>query len=331
MEELTDMTPESIREIATAFQKSRVLLTAFELGVFGAVGSGRISSQNLAGKLGTNPRATDRLLNALAAMGMLVKEGGTFRNIPAGARFLDPSSPDYMPGLMHTVHLWDTWSTLSQAVRRGTAVPPEERRRADPGTWTTAFIAAMNDRARKQALAIAGLAQLKEGTRVLDVGGGSGAFSIAFVRAQKGVRSTIFDLPQVIQLTKQYVEAEHLSDRIDFVPGDYARDELPAGYDLVFLSAIIHSNSPDENETLIRKCARSLNPGGAVVVQDFIMDESRTRPPGGAIFALNMLVGTAAGDTYTEAEVREWMKEAGLSDITRVETPWGAAQVKGRK
>ncbi len=105
---------------------------------------------------------------------------------------------------------------------------------------------------------------------------------------------------------------QQLSERIDYVAGDYTRDPLPSGYDLVFLSAIIHSNPPDENRKLIRKCAGALNPGGAVVVQDFIMDESRTEPPGGAFFALNMLVNTAAGDTYTESEVREWMKDAGL-------------------
>ncbi len=329
--EQSDLSPESIREIATAFQKSRILLTGYELGIFGALGDRRESSQNIARKLGADLRGTDRLMNALVALGMLVKEGGTFRNTPAGLKYLVPSSPHYLPGLMHTVHLWDTWSTLTEAVKRGTAVPAREQRRADQTTWTTAFIAAMNDRAQKQAPVAATLVDLKENMRVLDVGGGSGAFAVAFVRARKGVTATIFDLPQVLPLTEEYVKAEHLSERIDLVAGDYTRDDLPRGYDLVFLSAIIHSNSPDENRTLIGKCTRALNPKGTLVVQDFIMDESRTNPSGGAFFALNMLVGTAAGDTYTEAEIREWMKEAGLSDVTKVETPWGTAQVRGKK
>jgi ubiquinone/menaquinone biosynthesis C-methylase UbiE len=172
---------------------------------------------------------------------------------------------------------------------------------------------------------------LKDGMRVLDVGGGSGAFAVAFVRAGKGVTATVFDLPVVLPLTQKYVSAERLTDRIELVAGDYTRDELPGGYDLVFLSAIIHSNSPDQNRDLMRKCARALNPMGSLVVQDFIMDENRTVPPGGAFFALNMLVGTAAGDTYTESEIRDWMEEAGLSDIKRVETSFGSAQVNGRK
>ena len=326
-----DTTVDSIRDIATAFQKSRILLTAYELGLFGALGKQSLISREVAAKLGTDARATDRLMNALVAMGLLEKEDGKFQNVPVGVKFLDPSSPDYLPGLMHTVHLWDTWSTLTGAVRSGTAVPPPERRQADAGTWTSAFIAAMNDRAHKQAPIAASLAGVRKGMRVLDVGGGSGAFAAAFVRVAEGVTATIFDLPQVIPLTRKYVESAGLSDRIDFAAGDYMTDALPSGYDIVFLSAIIHSNSPDDNRTLIDKCARSLNPGGQVIVQDYIMDESRTRPAGGAFFALNMLVGTREGDTFTESEVREWMKAAGLPEITKRETPWGAAQMVGRK
>ena len=327
----TEVTPESIREIAYAFQRSRTILTAYELGIFGAVGNRRESSQDVAHTLGTEWRATDRLMNALAAMGLLAKEEGAFRNSPSASRFLVPSSPDYMSGLMHTVHLWDTWSTLTRAVRLGTSVPAQQQRREDPTTWTEAFIAAMNDRARKQAPVVAAQMNLRDGMRVLDVGGGSGAFAVAFVRARRGVTATVFDLPEVLPLTERYVRAEGLLEQIEFVAGDYTTDELPGGYDLVFLSAIIHSNSPDQNRTLLRKCARALNPKGHLVVQDFIMDENRTDPPAGALFALNMLVGTAAGDTYRESEIREWMKEAGLSDIDKVETPFGSAQVRGRK
>jgi cyclopropane fatty-acyl-phospholipid synthase-like methyltransferase len=236
-----------------------------------------------------------------------------------------------MGGLMHTVHLWDTWSTLTGAVRHGTSVAAHHARKSDPSTWTTAFIAAMNDRARKQAPVIAAQMELKEGMRVLDVGGGSGAFAVAFVRAKKEVTATVFDLPSVLPLTQNYVTAEGVRGPIDFVAGDYTKDELPAGYDLVFLSAIIHSNSPEQNRRLVQKCVGALRPQGSLVVQDFIMDESRTDPPGGAIFALNMLVGTAAGDTYTESEVRKWMEEAGLSEINRRETPFGSAQVMGRR
>jgi ubiquinone/menaquinone biosynthesis C-methylase UbiE len=327
----TDMTEESIRATAYAFQGSRILLTAYELGIFSVVSDRTVSSHDVAGALGTDWRATDRLMNALAAMGLLAKEQDTFRNSPSASRFLVPSGPDYMSGLMHTVHLWDTWSTLTEAVRTGTSVPARQRHREDPTIWTEAFIAAMNDRARKQAPVVAAQMTLREGMRILDVGGGSGAFAAAFVRAQSGVTATVFDLPEVLPLTGKYVGAEGLLAQIELVAGDYLTDELPVGFDLVFLSAIIHSNSPDQNRKLLQKCSRALNPGGTLVVQDFIMDENRTDPPAGAFFALNMLVATAAGDTYRESEIREWMKDAGLSEMQRMETPFGSAQVIGRK
>jgi 2-polyprenyl-3-methyl-5-hydroxy-6-metoxy-1,4-benzoquinol methylase len=327
----TEMTPESIREIAYAFQRSRIFLTAYELGIFSVLGERRQPSQEVAHILGTDPRATDRLMNSLVAMGLLAKEEESFRNSPSSLHYLVSSNPDYLSGFMHTVHLWDSWSTLTEAVKHGTAVPAKEHQTASPTTWTKSFIAAMNDRARKQAPFVAAHIDLREGMRVLDVGGGSGAFAVAFVRAKSGVTATVFDLPQVLPLTEGYVSAEGLVARIDFVAGDYTTDELPGGYDLVFLSAIIHSNPPDQNRKLMQKCARALNPHGILVVQDFIMDESQTDPPAGAFFALNMLVGTTAGDTYRESEIREWMKAAGLSEITKAETPFGSGQIRGRK
>jgi 2-polyprenyl-3-methyl-5-hydroxy-6-metoxy-1,4-benzoquinol methylase len=166
---------------------------------------------------------------------------------------------------------------------------------------------------------------------VLDVGGGSGAFAMAFVRAQAGISATIFDLPNVLSLTQKYIEQERLADKIKTVAGDYMVDELGSGFDLVFLSAIIHSNSAEENRKLIRKCAQALIPRGQVVVQDFIMDADRTSPVHGAFFALNMLVGTEAGDTYTESEVRSWMEEAELSNLIRKDTHFGTTLIMGRK
>jgi SAM-dependent methyltransferase len=145
------------------------------------------------------------------------------------------------------------------------------------------------------------------------------------------MRATVFDLPHVLPLTRQYIASEGLTDRVEARPGNYHTDDLGEGYDLVFLSAILHSNSPDENRTLIAKCARALNPGGRVAVQEFIVDEDRTAPPFAALFALNMLVGTAAGDTFTESEVAGWMADAGLSRVRRQDTDFGTTLILGHR
>ena len=322
------VTPESIRKIAYDFQTSRVLLTAYELGVFTALGAVQRASAEVAIETGTDARAVDRLLNALVAMGLVTKHEGKFANTESSQRFLVRGQQGYIAGLMHTVNLWDTWSTLTAAVRKGTAVAHRETNERGEN-WLTSFIAAMHDRASKQAPGCVARLDLSGVSRVLDVGGGSGAYSMAFVRARRGITATVFDLPNVVPLTGQYVEKEGLTGKVTTSVGDYNRDVLGEGYDLVFLSAIIHSNSPEENRTLIAKSAQALNTGGQVVVQDFIMDEDRTSPLHGALFALNMLVGTSAGDTYTESEVREWMTDAGLTRITRNETGFGTTQIVG--
>jgi SAM-dependent methyltransferase len=167
--------------------------------------------------------------------------------------------------------------------------------------------------------------------RVLDVGGGSGAYSMAFVRTKKGIHATVFDLPNVVPLAIRYIESEKLVERISTVAGDYEVDSLGSGFDLVFLSAIIHSNSVDINRQLVKKAYDALNPNGQLVIQDHIMDEDRTAPLAGALFSLNMLVGTQAGDTFTESEIRSWMDEAGFKKIRRKDNPVTTGLMMWRK
>ena len=317
-----------ILEMAMAFQRSRVLLTAYELGLFTVINDEWKTSAEVATALETDSRATDRLMNALTALGLLDKRDGRFTNSPAAVRFLVKGRPDYMAGLAHTAHLWQTWSGLTDAVRKGTGVVGDEvNQRGEE--WLRAFIGAMHWRAQELADGIVRLLDLSRVSRVLDVGGGSGAFSMAFVRTGRGIHAVVFDLPNVVAITKSYVESAGYGGQISTVVGDYRKDELPGGFDLVFLSAIVHANSVEENRRLIRKCAFATEPGGRVVILDQIMNEDRTAPASAAMFALNMLVGTGGGDTYTESEVRAWMSEAGLRDITRVDTPFNNALILG--
>jgi cyclopropane fatty-acyl-phospholipid synthase-like methyltransferase len=322
------ISPDRIMEMVMAFQRSRVLLTAYELELFTILGNESKSSAEVASALETEKRATDRLMNALCALELLDKKENKFSNTPLAQRFLVKRSPDFLGNLYHSVHLWDTWSTLTQAVYKGTTVI--EKKINDRGEkWLTAFIAAMHNRAKKNAPKVVEKLDLSKVTRVLDVGGGSGAYAMAFVKARSNINAAIFDLPNVIPITRQYIEKEGLADKIKTIVGDYTVDLLGNGYDLIFLSAIIHSNSNDVNAKLLKKCSAALNPGGQVVIQDFIMDEDRTRPLSAALFALNMLVSSEAGDTYTESEVSDWMTAAGLSSIKRIDNPFGTTLIYG--
>jgi SAM-dependent methyltransferase len=323
------LAPKPIMELATAFQRSRPLLTAFELGLFTALNDEARTSGHTAAVLGTEPRATDRLMNALVALGLLEKRDGQFSNSPLAAKYLVKGRPEYMGGLGHTNHLWDTWSRMTEVVRTGH--PAGLAATNDRGDdWLRPFIAAMHFRARQNAGELVGLLELDGVSRVLDVGGGSGAYATSFVRARRGIAAVVFDLPSVLPLTRMYIAEEGLAAQVTTIAGDYLTEPLGDGYDLVFMSAVIHSNAAADNRLLFRKAAAALNSGGQLVVQDFLVNEERDGPLMATLFALNMLVGTPEGDTYTESEVRSWMTEAGFRSIIRKDTTFGTNLVIGR-
>lgn len=321
---------EAIQRVARGFQFSRVLLTAVELDLFTAIANGAATSELVASECETDPRATNRLMNALVAMGLLEKTAGTFKNTAAAETYLVRDSENYMSGLHHTNHLWDTWSHLTDAAKTGTRVKTTARKRGDD-EWEENFIEAMHARAKATADNLISLLDLKGVLRVLDVGGGSGVFTMAFLRASGDIRATVLDLPSVIERARLYIEREGLLGRVDLVPGDLHVTDLGTGYDVVFISAILHMLSPADCQSLISRAAAALNAGGQVVVSDFIMDDARLRPPQGTLFALNMLVATERGDSYTEAEIREWMAQAGLAQIKRIDTNGVNSLMIGRK
>jgi len=324
-----EFTIKDINFLSRSFQQSRIFLTAFELGIFTVLGDAEKTSGQIASEIDADPRATDRLLNALCVTGAVQKVNDRFRNSNAVKQYLVEGKPDYQAGMMHSVNLWNSWSNLTMTVKSGSAVNQNTVEERDE-KWFKPFIAAMHNRAFAEAPSLVGHIDLTNVKKVLDVGGGSGAYSMAFARAGENIMATVFDLPNVITMTAQYVKDAGLETKVNTMPGDFNTDELPKGYDLVFLSAIIHMNSPEQNISLIRKAGRALNKGGRVVISDFIMDDDRLTPSFGAFFALNMLVNTKSGDTYTESEIKAWFEQAGIAFVERIETP-STGLIIGRK
>ena len=319
-----------IREIAASYRQSRILLSGVELDLFTHIEEAGTTGHQLAIRLNLNENACERLLNALVSLGFLTKKNQLFFNTPESSTFLSRKSPEFLGGLMHSNHLWKTWSNLTEVVRTG--IPAHQEEINDRGDeWLQAFIHAMHDRAKKQAPRQLSGIDLSGIHTLLDVGGGSGAYAMEFIARKPDIRATIFDLPQVVPITQEFIEKEASKDKINTFTGDYTSDDLPEGFDLVFLSAVLHSNGLETNRDLIRKCFNALNPGGRIVIQDWIMNNARTAPEAGAIFAINMLVGTEAGDCFTEQEVYEMLLAAGFKNISRVEFESGLSQVTARK
>ncbi len=322
--------PDDLNQTIRSFQESRVILTAVELDVFTAVQSGAGAGE-VAHMLGTDLRATEMLLNALAAMNLLAKSEGVFHNTPVSARYLAGGGrDDARASIMHTVHLWSRWSTLTECVRAGTAITHQVMA-GRTESWTEAFIAAMHRNARERAPHVMRAVGAEGFEKMLDVGGGSGAYSIAFAKANASLHADILDLEGVCSIARKHVALAGLNDRVKTRVGDLRKDAFGEGYDLVFVSAICHMLNPAENLDLLRKSHAALRPGGRVVVQDFILEADKTAPKSAALFSLNMLVGTAGGSSYSADEYAAWFEQAGFRETHHVCLPGPSGLIIGRR
>lgn len=324
-------TAAELMEVVNGFRLSRIILTAFELKIFEVLDGKSCSSADVAAFISADKRAVDRLMNVLAGIGLLDKQHFLFCNSVFAAKYLVSSSPAFLGGLGHTADLWRKWSTLNQVVKKGSAIDLEDNFNDRGHEWLESFIATMHTRGVGQGKELAGLLDLTTIKRSLDVGGGSGAFTFGLIEKNPSIKGVVFDLPSVIPITQKYIDRYKLNDSVATLAGDYLSENFGQGFDLVLMSAIIHINSPEENILLIRKGAEALAKGGILVIMDHIMNDNRTEPLVGSVFAINMLVGTKKGDTYTLDEISEWMKMAGLNTIQTICPPSGNQYITGLK
>ena len=309
--------PDDVHELIRGFMSSRAALSALELDIFTAVGRSS-TAELVARKIHADSRATEMLLNALVSLRLLEKQDGTFHNTALSARFFVEGSPDNArPGLLHTANLWGRWSTLSDAVRAGTSVASGRR----DTSGTVAFIAAMDRNAKERANAVVKAVEPAGLRRMLDLGGGSAAYSIAFARACPSLHSEILDLAEVVPIAQQHIRHAGLASQVSTRVGDMLQDPLGENYDLVLVSAICHMFSVEQNRALFQRIFRALAPAGRLVIQDFILEPDKTAPRFAALFALNMLVGTRGGSSYSEPEYSAWLADTGFSGIRRVRLP----------
>ena len=309
----TDLSAESIQHIARGFSRSRILLTGVELDIFTLLAEHSLSATEIVDRLNSDLRATTILLDALVAMDLLTKENGSYRTDPALVPLLTAESEgSILPGLMHTAHLWQTWSQLTDIVVDG---GPASRPDTGSEDRTKAFIGAMHVGALRYAPELVRAIDPGPARNLIDVGGGSGSYTLGFLQAVSGMRATLFDLPEVIPMARERITAEGYLDRVALVGGDYNVDDLPGGHDLALLSAIIHQNSHEQNVALYKNIHGALDPGGRIIVRDYAMNTDRTQPTSGALFAINMLVNTPGGNSYTFEEIKGGLEEAGFERV----------------
>jgi predicted O-methyltransferase YrrM len=312
---MDDNGPEEILKLARNFMECRILLSGAELNLFSILKRESLSAQAVSGIVGADLRAIKILLDALAAVGLLTKENEKYRCPASVAPLLSDDDPEsVLPMVLHAAHLWRRWSRLTTVVT-GAKDSEELPGLSRSASEMRAFIGAMHVVAQPRAHAI--VAQINPGPAkaLIDVGGASGTYTIAFLQTAPDMKATLFDRPEVVEMARERLMKAGMLDRVNLVSGDFYQDEFPPGHDLAFVSAIIHQNSLEENTELFRKVFRSLNGGGRIVIRDHVMEPDRVRPKNGAVFAVNMLLGTPGGGTYTLEEIGACLSGAGFGSV----------------
>jgi precorrin-6B methylase 2 len=306
-----EWTRERLLEMARAYQPSCVLLAAAELDLFGALTSGPRTAAEVAASRRTDRRATTIVLDALAGLGLLEKRAGAYDLAP-GVRAATGGAETVLPMLRHQANCMRSWALLAPTTHSGHPEPAPSflGDEADRESFIEAMEVASREAAPRVVASLGG----GDFAHLLDVGGGPGTWTAAFLRAVPRAQATLFDLPHVIPIARRHLERAGLADRVQLVAGDLAADQpLPGGADLAWVSAIVHMNSSAQNRDLYRKVHAALVPGGRIAIRDMVMNDAHTRPVAGALFAVNMLVRTTAGGTFSFEEIRADLDSAGFA------------------
>lgn len=296
----------------TSYQESALIGTAVEVGLPNALYGSPMTLAQLTAELGTDPRGTMGLLSGLVTFGIINRRDETYR-LTANGELLADDHPESIAMISRKEwFFYKLWASMPEAVRTGHTQTGAWRNRLenDPDQAHD-FLRALDDLCRLYGGDLPGLAGLEKGGRLLDVGGGAGSHAANLVKAVDGLKATVLDLPGA----EPVLNERH--PELDFLAGDIDQPRFgrPEGetWDYVLVSNILHDHPAEENERIIREAAGLLAPGGSLVIYEWVIDEGRTSPPGVASFTPMMVIENEGGWTWTESEIGDWIRAAGLT------------------
>ncbi|MFQ5949811.1 MAG: methyltransferase [Nitrospiria bacterium] len=308
---------EALIKTADAYADSRTLVAGIELDIFTRIGRRSITASGLARQAKASPEGMTFLLNALAGMGLLNKQGGRYRNTRLSRSYLDTASPKSISNFLWLAgQHWENWIGLSDAVRKG-------RSRAnfdlpDDPRFRKRFAKALHERSFYLTPKLIRHIHLGEAKSLLDLGGGAGSYAFSLIRKTPGLCATIFDRPPAAMVALAEARRAGLSKRVSVIGGDLFCDNYGGPYDAVFYSNVIHIYGPKENLQILKKIKMALKPGGRLIIVEYFLEKDHAHPPEVSSFALMMYLITASGNCYTWDEVRHWLRRFGFSRIRRV-------------
>ena len=325
--------PTLLMQLSFAFANTQILQTACELEVFTHLDNGCETASEVANASGATERGVRILLNALTGFKVLEKHNdGRYHLTPTAKIFLSRTSPSYLGDWIgHMNQLREPWLHLTEAVRTGK--PYRKVETEEHGAeFFSKFVGSLFVMGKRGADAAAQtVVDDRRGLRILDVGAGSGVWGIAFAQHDPEARVTIADFSQVIEVTKGFVSKFGLTDRFEYIAGNFRATEFgEAKYDVATLGHIVHSEGEHQAKQLFRKIRRALKPDGQLVIGEFLADEQRRENQFALVFAANMLVNTEAGDTFTLGEISEWLREAGFGEVSTIDAPAPSPLIVGK-
>lgn len=304
-------------ETSGYFWQTCALHASVRLDVYSIIGGGAVKKDELAERTGCDERALGMLLNALAAMKLLLKKNGAYENTDVGWKFLSKESPEYIGHMiMHHRDLVRSWSRLDEAVKNGR--PVRARPSFDNDETRESFLMGMFNLATGIAPGLTSQIDLSGRRKFLDLGGGPGTYAIHFCLANPELEAVIFDLPTTKPFAEKIIQRFDVGNRVSFMAGDYLKDEIRGEYDVAWLSHILHGEGPEDCAEIVRKTAASVKPGGIIMIHEFILDDTMDGPLFPALFSLNMLLGTQCGQAYSEEQISDMLASAGVREIRRL-------------
>jgi SAM-dependent methyltransferase len=318
-------------KLSDAYWSTCTLHAGVKLDVFTPLSGTSLRASELAAKLNCSERGLQMLLNALVALELLEKRGEDYIATPFADHFLSKKSPDYKGHIiMHHHHLVTGWANLDKAVQTGQPVR-ERSSHEDEEVTRESFLMGMFNLAMLMAPKIVPQIDLSGRKRLLDLGGGPGTYAIHFCQHNPDLSAVVCDLPTTKEFAERTVARFNLSERITFQAGDFEVEQLPIGFDVAWLSHILHSSGPEVCVEIIKKAMSSLEPGGLILIQEFILENSKSGPLFPALFSLNMLIGTPEGQSYSERELCDMLQAAGATGVHRIQLdlPNGSGVIAG--
>ena len=304
----------------SSYWRSCILITAAHFDLFGLLGQRERSLKALAAHLGGSPAGWEIFLDALCAMGLIRKRGEKYANSLFASRYLSRGRATF---LLTDYDAWDTWGGLASALsadRRPLIQKPffSDQRKAKR------LLHGLDLDGREIAPHLIEKLPLARTRTLLDVGGGLGAFSVAFCRRYPSLRATLVEHPRILPLARAAVRQAGMANRVRVIGVDFFRHALPQGFDTVFVSNVLHAHGIDENRSLLRKLYRCLNPHGHLIVRDVFMSRDRTAHEWAALFSVLLLLHTPRGRCYAREEILGWLRQSGF---TRIKGPFRSSPV----